>query len=62
MKLNSVVAHSTHSSAQPDRCSAINAQVEDELQQEIAIAGHIQRVPRDGIEAELAGHAVAVDG
>ena len=54
--------HRIHSSAQPARCRAITRQIEDELQHEIAIAGDIEAVGGDGVEAELLANAVAVDG
>ena len=45
-KLNSVVDQITHSSAQPLRCIAISDRSEDELQQEVAVAGHVEAVAR----------------
>ncbi len=62
-KPNSVVVHSTHSSAQPLRCNANHRQVEDEfLRRKIAVAGYIEAISGDRIKTELAGYVVAVDG
>ena len=60
-KLNSVVDQITHSSAQPLRWVAMSDEIEDELQEEIAVAGDVEAVPCHRIEAELLSHRFAID-
>ena len=61
-KPNSVVDQRIHSSAQPLRCSAIMARQKANLQREVAVAGGVEAVGGDALEAELLGDHVAVDG
>ena len=60
-KPNSWVLQRTHSSAQPERCSAISVRTKTDSSDEVAVAGDVQAVGRDAVEARAPGHALAVD-
>ena len=61
-KPNSVVVHRHPFLGPAAQVQRDHGQVEHELQHEIAVAGHVEAVGGQGVEAELAPHAVAVDG
>ena len=61
-KPNSVVAHSTHSSAQPLRCRAISDRSKTNSSTKSRSLDTSRLLAATRVEAELPAHAVAVDG
>ena len=60
-KLNSTVDQRIHSSAQVLEVLGDHRQGEGELQDEIAVAGGVEAVGGDGVEAQPPGDVVAID-